>query len=112
MLEDPYFSRLLWYIIAGTRGGVNRAKILKYLIDRPYNSNQLANLLAIQYKTVQHHLKVMVSNGMVSKSEGTSYGSVFFLTPLMENHKHVLDKIWEKVRQKELRGDTKEEGRY
>ncbi len=111
-MEDRYFSRLLWYIIAGTRGGVNRARILKYLIERPYNSNQLANLLSIQYKTVQHHMKVMVSNGMVSKLEGTGYGSVFFLTPLMENHIHVLDKIWEKVRQKELRGDAQEEGRY
>ncbi len=57
-------------------------------------------------------MKVMVSNGMVSKLEGTGYGSVFFLTPLMENHIHVLDKIWEKVRQKELRGDAQEEGRY
>ena len=35
-------KRLLWYLIAGTKGGVNRARIIKCLQERPYNANQIA----------------------------------------------------------------------
>ncbi|HIE30965.1 MAG TPA: ArsR family transcriptional regulator, partial [Methanosarcinales archaeon] len=34
-------KRMLWWLIAGTKGGVNRARIIKILHERPYNANQL-----------------------------------------------------------------------
>jgi hypothetical protein len=32
-------ERLLWWLIAGKRGGISRARIIKKLADRPYNTN-------------------------------------------------------------------------
>jgi hypothetical protein len=35
-------KKLLWRIIAGMKGGINRARIIKTLNERPYNANQLS----------------------------------------------------------------------
>ncbi len=49
----------LWYVLSGTRGGANRARILRALDERPRNANQLAEDLDLDYKTVRHHLEVL-----------------------------------------------------
>ena len=36
---DPRFKRVLWYLIASSRGGVNRAKIIDMINGRPANAN-------------------------------------------------------------------------
>ncbi len=53
-------KRLLWWLIAGTRGGVNRARIILALHDLPSNANQLAEHLGLDYKTIRHHLDVLI----------------------------------------------------
>jgi hypothetical protein len=52
-------ERVLWWLIAGTKGGVNRARMINALRDRPYNANQLSEVLALDYKTIRYHLKVL-----------------------------------------------------
>jgi len=74
-------KRLLWWLIAGTRGGVNRARILLRLHERPYNANQLAELLKLDYKTVRHHLGYLMKHEVIVQ-QGEGYGSVFFLARL------------------------------
>lgn len=95
--QDPFLKRILWQMIAGTRGGANRARILETLKDVPYNANQLAEKLNLDYKTVQHHLKVLTKNGLIATSETGSYGALYFLTPRMENAKNIVDEIWAKI---------------
>ena len=46
-------KRLLWWLIAGTKGGTNRARIIILLHDRPYNANQIAERLRIPIGTVK-----------------------------------------------------------
>ena len=33
-----HLEKLLWWLITGKRGGINRARIIKMLKDRPYNA--------------------------------------------------------------------------
>ncbi|MBI4416876.1 MAG: ArsR family transcriptional regulator, partial [Euryarchaeota archaeon] len=40
-------DKRLWHLIVGTRGGLNRAKIIHLLHDRPYNANALAAALQL-----------------------------------------------------------------
>jgi DNA-binding transcriptional ArsR family regulator len=47
---------VLWQVLAGTRGGPNRARLLRAVDDRPRNANQLAEALDLDYKTIEHHL--------------------------------------------------------
>lgn len=89
-------KRLLWYLIAGTRGGTNRAKIINFLNERPYNANQLSNLLNLDYKTITHHLKVLEDNEIISSGE-EKYGNLYFITEKMENNYKEFLEIWKNI---------------
>lgn len=70
-------KRALWHLLGGTRGGPLRIRILQALVDRPYNTNQLAVLLGHDYKTIQHHLRVLVENRLL-EPRGDGYGATYF----------------------------------
>ncbi len=88
--------RLLWYLIAGTRGGVNRAKIIKLLNERPYNVNQLAEIIKVDYRTIRYHMDVLEENEIVT-SAGEKYGMLYFLSSKMEKNYETFLTIWKEV---------------
>ncbi len=85
-------KKILLWLIAGSRGGINRALILKYIISSPSNANRISLATGIEYKTVQHHLNIMEKNGLVS-SMGGKYGKIYFpsgiLDKNMDNFNHL-----------------------
>lgn len=95
---DPRFKRVLWYLIASSRGGANRAKIIDLVNSRPANANQIAAELKLDYKTVLHHLKVLTENGLVITENRESYGATYFLTPLMEKNYQSFQEILARVK--------------
>ncbi len=82
------------YVFVGTKGGFNRLKIVKLLKEEPMNANRIAERLSLDYKTVQHHLRLLEGNEMVVSSPKGSYGAVIFLTPYMERHLPLLKEMW------------------
>jgi len=90
---------LLGWLIAGTRGGMTRARIIKALQETPQNANQLAILLGMDYKTIRHHLGVLEKNKIIT-SVGDKYGATYFLSQVMEDNyglfEEILNKIWKK----------------
>ncbi len=44
---------VLWQTLAGTRGGPNRARVLRALADQPRNANQLADHLELAYNQMR-----------------------------------------------------------
>lgn len=97
---DPRFKRLLWYLIGGTKGGANRAKIIELLNSYPSNTNQITHSLKLDYKTVSHHIDVLVKNGLIITDSKESYGAMYFLTPLMENNYSLLSEIMGRIGKK------------
>jgi len=93
------FKYLLGWLIAGTRGGVTRAKMIQVLKETPQNANQLANQLGMDYRTIRHHLAVLEKNRIIT-SAGEGYGITYFLSPAMEENyalfEEILNKIWKK----------------
>jgi len=89
---------VLWQVLAGTRGGPNRAQILQALRDRPRNRNQLADDLDLNYKTVEHHLDVLEDNGIVESTD-SDYGAVYLLTDRAEQHWERITEITEEIQQ-------------
>ena len=99
---EKYLKRLLWYLFAGTRGGPSRAEIIKALQNRPCNANQLAQILRVDYKTIQHHLRILEENGLIVPSNKGSYGAVLFLTPKMDEALPILDEICSKIGRRKI----------
>ena len=83
MADDPELRRVLWYVLGGSRGGENRARILAELKRRPLNMNQLAEKLSLDYRTITHHMGVLSSNSLVV-AHGEKYGAMYFLAPRLE----------------------------
>ena len=90
-------KKILWELLAGTKGGMNRARIIANLRGRPYNANQLAERLSLNYKTVKYHMEVLEKNGIVV-STGKGYGALYFLSDKMEENFDIFLKIWEELR--------------
>ncbi len=105
-------KRLLWWLLAGSKGGINRAKIIKLLRKRPYNANQLAEKLELDYKTVRHHLKVLVENNVItsSGSGGKKYGAMYFLSTSMDMNYDVFEEIWEQIGNNQIKDNEDSSG--
>ncbi len=96
---DKQTRKLLLYLFTSTRGGFTRLRIIMHLLDQPYNTHQLSKELDLDYKAIQHHMKVLEKNNMVSKI-GEKYGAIFHLSTFLEINISVLDEAIEKLDRK------------
>jgi DNA-binding transcriptional ArsR family regulator len=92
VMPDPNAKRILWYLFAGSRGGINRTKIIDLLKEHPYNINQLAEALKLDYKAIQHHISVLEKNNIVNKI-GEKYGVLYFVSNYLEANIDAFDEI-------------------
>ena len=96
---DKQTKKLLLYLFTSTRGGFSRLRIIIHLLEQPYNTHQLAKKLDLDYKAVQHHMKVLQKNNMVSKI-GEKYGAIFHLSNFLEINICALDEAIDKLNRK------------
>jgi DNA-binding transcriptional ArsR family regulator len=94
--SDTSWKRLLWYMLAGSRGGINRGKIINILRKEPRNVNQLADALDVHYRVAEHHVHALEKNNLIAPS-GEHYGRLYFLSQEMEAHLYLFDEIWQKI---------------
>jgi DNA-binding transcriptional ArsR family regulator len=83
---SPGFRSLMWYLLYGTRGGPNRLRIVGELERRPANAHQLAGSLALDYRTVRHHLRLLERSGAVARPVGDEYAAPYELSPYFMTH--------------------------
>ncbi|MBI1829535.1 MAG: winged helix-turn-helix transcriptional regulator [Thaumarchaeota archaeon] len=96
MANLPYAKNLLFYVFAGSRGGENRIKIISALQNSPRNTNQLANDLGLDYRTIQHHLEVLEKNNLITRM-GEKYGATYFLSTFFESNLEIYNEIMSKL---------------
>jgi predicted transcriptional regulator len=92
MANDPDAKRLLWFVFAGSRGGLNRLKIISKLRENPFNTNQLAKEMGLDYKAIQHHIRVLEKNNMITKV-GEKYNVTFFISTYLEVNMEAFEEI-------------------
>ena len=86
-------------MFAGSKGGENRIRIIDLLKERPYNINQLAEALGLDYKAIQHHIIVLENNNLVSKI-GEKYGVLYFISNYLEANIESFNEIRSKIQKK------------
>jgi len=90
-------DKRLWYLLAATRGGLNRGRILQVLRERPLNANDLSGRLNLDYKTVRHHLDVLRDNDCVMTLGNEGYGLLYTLSPRLQTHFEDFEEIWRRL---------------
>ncbi|MFO7792589.1 MAG: PAS domain S-box protein [Candidatus Saliniplasma sp.] len=89
-------KRELSYLILGQQGGENRIKILEKLKERSYNLNQLAKELDLNYRTIKHHVDILLEYDLIVSS-GDGYGKVYFLSEKLEENYEILQDMKSKL---------------
>jgi DNA-binding transcriptional ArsR family regulator len=84
---------LIEYLISATRGGMTRLKIIRALKKQAMNINKISSMLKFDYKTVQHHLKVLEENRIIEATKKGSYGALYHLTRDMEEQWELIEEI-------------------
>ncbi len=83
--------------LAGTRGGMVRMQILAMLDKKPRNTNEISRALSVDYKSAQHHLRVLEKSGLITAA-GRKYNNTYMLSALLKAHKDVLGEISKNAR--------------
>ncbi len=96
---DRASRKLLLYLFTGTKGGYTRLKIIMNLETRPLNTHQLSKEMGLDYKAIQHHMRVLEKNNLVTKV-GEKYGAIFHLSNLLEINIECLTEVIEKLERK------------
>ncbi len=94
---DPAYKRVLMYLLVGSKGGYNRLLMIKLLRDEPMNANRIGERLNLDYKTIQHHLRILVENNVIVANAPGAYGAMYFLTPYLEKNIEVIDEMWARL---------------
>jgi len=87
----------LWFLLAGSSGGVMRARILLSLKDRPANAHQISKSLSIDYKTARYHLDLLAKNGILDIINKEKYGSLYIPSAILVADWSKYDEIWTAV---------------
>jgi DNA-binding transcriptional ArsR family regulator len=93
------FGRILWYVFATSKGGPTRIRIVELLDKRPYNMHQISKELKLDYKTVQHHIRVLEENRILTAEE-KKYGTIYFPSAMFKQVKDIFKDIKNKVGEK------------
>ncbi len=88
---------LLWSTFAGSKGCINRFKIVSQLKETPLNTNQISDQLGLDYKVVERHLDILDNNGFVIKV-GNGYGKTYFLSTLLESNLNLFYEVADKAK--------------
>ena len=96
MPTDPHAKRLLWFVFMGSKGGLNRIRLISVIRKNPLNANQLAKEMGLDYKAIQHHIGVLEKNNLITRI-GDKYGANFFISTFLEVNLDVFDEIVSKL---------------
>ena len=83
---------VLWYLLASSRGGATRVRIIRTLDERPRNANQLATELDLDYTTIRHHLDILMENNVVQRT-GNKYAAVYLFTDQVKSNWDTVEEI-------------------
>ncbi|MBD3230074.1 MAG: ArsR family transcriptional regulator [Candidatus Lokiarchaeota archaeon] len=73
-----------WWLF-GRAGGLTRINIVKLLLKRPYNANQIANELKMSYRNIKHHLEILEEASLVAENSDQKYGRIYVLDSNFNN---------------------------
>lgn len=96
---DNHVNEIFSRVFTGMGGRYTRLRILCLIIENPINPLQIAKKLNLDYKTIQHNLKILEKNNLVIR-EGEGYGDLFFPSEIILSNLPTLYTVIRKVEAK------------
>ncbi|MGC8563117.1 MAG: ArsR family transcriptional regulator [Thermoplasmata archaeon] len=91
-IEDTELKRSLFWLLIASRGGDTRIKILSLILNNPMNKNELSKSLGLNYRTVTHHLNVLIENNLIREDQ--KYGGLVYVNEVLEGElKKIIGKL-------------------
>jgi len=103
---DRHMNELFSSIFTGMGGRYTRMRILCAVTEDPMNTLDLSKKLNLDYKTIQHNIKVLEKNNLLAR-EGDGYGDMFFPSELISSNLPTLYSVIRKVEAKLDRSEKK-----
>jgi predicted transcriptional regulator len=94
--SHPQTKEMFWQLFGKFRGTETRIKIMHVLRDIPRNTNQLSLDVKVDYKCIQHHLKKLEQNNVVTKI-GNGYSTMYYVSSLFESNQELFNEIITKL---------------
>lgn len=89
---DDEVKMLFWVVFAGSKGCINRTKIVLQLKDRPFNANELSVKLGLDYKIIENHLKILKEKNLIT-AKGNKYGKYYSISPILTSNLEIFNEI-------------------
>jgi len=96
---DKHMSDLFSSVFTGMSGRYTRLRIICAITEDPMNTLELSKKLTMDYKTIQHNIKVLEKNNLIAR-EGEGYGDLFFPSELISANLPTLYSVIRKVEAK------------
>ncbi len=96
---DKHMSDLFSSVFTGMSGRYTRLRIICAITEDPMNTLDLSKKLTMDYKTIQHNIKVLEKNNLIDR-EGEGYGDLFFPSELISANLPTLYSVIRKVEAK------------
>ena len=93
----PVSRQLIYWLFVSSKGGLNRAKIILSLREKPMNLHQLAEKMELHYTTAEHHVKLLAKHGFLVTT-GDDYGKAYFLSQDLEDSYDEFERITQKIK--------------
>ena len=71
----------LMYLFTATKGGPTRLHIIRLISLHPMNAHRISVKLNLDYKTVAHHLRILVEHRVLAVINKNAYGAIYILAP-------------------------------
>lgn len=97
--EDPHLKELFSSVFTGMSGRYTRMRIVCAITEDPMNTREISKKLNLDYKTIQHNIKVLENNNLIVR-EGGGYGDLFFPSDLLSSNLPTLYKVIRNVEAK------------
>ncbi len=96
---DKYMNELFSSVFTGMGGRYTRLRIICAITEEPMNTLELSKKLDLDYKTIQHNIKILEKNNLILR-EGEGYGDMFFPSDIIPLNLPTLYAVIRKVEAK------------